>query len=621
MRIVVSGYHGMGNLGDEAVLAAFIQALSDIAPEAECVALSGNPARTESLYGIDAIPRTSISAIVRELRRADLFVSGGGSLLQDVTGRGSVPYYAGLILLAHALGKPVSVYAQGVGPLRSRLSRRLACCALRRASVITLRDAGSMELLREIGVDRPAPVLVADPAFALDPEGPENARDRGDDLPWPREHPLIMLALRPWQGNDGREAGYARVIGRVSAETGARVVLLAFQPETDLDMAHRIAHMCEAGGWACPEVVAFHDSPRQALSVISHADLVVGMRLHSLVFAASAGVPAVAIDYDPKVRAMAQRIGNAYVVSVDAPPEELARVVLDAWRRRDEIRAALSSQVPDLRRQAREAAELALSPVLGPRAPKQTRARVLGVPVDCVSMKEAVDAALGMAASGRGGQVITLNPEMTLAAADDDALRSVICGADLVVPDGIGVVRALGILGYRPRGRVPGIELAVNLMEETAARGMSVYFVGAKPQVAQEAADAMTRRFPGLQVVGADHGYFTAAEEPLLLERIAKAAPAFVFVGMGAGKQEKWIARVRDAARSAVWIGVGGSFDVLSGNVKRAPIVYRKLGLEWFYRLVTEPRRAKRMTALPVFMLKVIGEACRGRSNGSGRSW
>ena len=610
MRIVVSGYHGMGNLGDEAVLAAFIQELREIAPKVECVALSGDPARTESAYGIAAIPRTSISAILRELGRADLFVSGGGSLLQDVTGRGSVPYYAGLMLLARALGKPVSVYAQGVGPLNSWFSRWLACQALKRASVVTLRDPGSMELLREIGVDRPPPVLVADPAFALDPEDP------GDSRSWLHEHPQVMFALRPWPGEDGREAGYARVIGRVSAETGARVALLAFQPETDLAMARRIRDLCDAGGWAHPDVVELRGSPGQALSVISHADLVVGMRLHSLIFAASAGVPAVAIDYDPKVRAMAERTSNAHVVSVDAPPEELIQAVLDAWRQRDEIRAELALGAADLRGQAREAARLALSPVIDRQGQEHVRASVLGVPVDCVSMKEAVHAALEMAASGSGGHVITLNPEMTLAASGDAALESVICGADLVVPDGIGVVRALGILGYRPRGRVPGIELAVNLMEEACARGMSVYFVGAGPGVAQQAAAVMARRFPGLKIAGVDHGYFTATEEPLVLQGIAKAAPAFVFVGMGAGKQEKWIAHARDAAQEAVWIGIGGSFDVLSGNAKRAPKVYRRLGLEWLYRLVAEPRRAKRMTALPVFMLKVIGEACRGRSEG-----
>jgi len=609
MRVVVSGYHGFGNLGDEAVLAALIQQMKEIAPEAEFVALSGDPACTVSAHGIRAVLRTSVSAIVRELRRADLLVSGGGSLLQDVTGRGSVPYYAGIMILARMLGVPVSVYAQGVGPLNSGASRWLARQALSRAQVITLRDPGSMELVRQIGVTKPQPALVADPAFALEPECTDGCEV---SLP-PR--PLVMFALRPWPGPGAgdREVVYARVIQRVCTELGAHVTLLAFQPEVDLDMAHRIVDLCEADGCVRPQIVALYGAPGAALSTIAHADLIVGMRLHSLIFAASAGVPAVAIDYDPKVRAVAEQTGNVYVVPVDAGPEEIVRAVLDAWAHRDELRSELARRVPDLKRQAREAARLALSPIVG-RPAECGRARVLGVPVDCVSMDEAVEKAVEMATSRHGGHLVTLNPEMTLSAGDDAALNDVIAGADLVVPDGIGVVRALDMLGYHPRGRVPGIELAANLMETAAERGMSVYLVGAKPGVAQQAADAMSKAFPGLKISGTYHGYFAQTEEPAVLESIAQSGAAFVFVGMGAGKQEKWIAHARNAAPGAVWIGVGGSFDVMSGNVRRAPAIYQRLGLEWLYRLATEPRRAKRMSALPVFMFRVIGEACRGRS-------
>lgn len=607
MRVVVSGYHGFGNMGDEAVLAALVQDMKEVAPGTECVALSGDPARTASAHGIQAIPRTSAAAIVRELRRADLLVSGGGSLLQDVTGHGSVPYYAGIMLLARMLGVPVSVYAQGVGPLRSSAARCLARLALSRASVITLRDSGSVELVRQIGVTKPQPVLVADPAFALEPEGADACEA---SLP-PR--PRVMFALRPWPGAGDREATYSRVIEGVCAKLGANAILLAFQPQTDLAVASSIADLCEADGHARPQVVVFDGLPGQALSVIAQADLVVGMRLHSLIFAASAGVPAVAIDYDPKVRAMAERTGSMFMVSVDAPPEEIIQVVLDAWEQRDKVRAELARRVPDLKGQAHEAASLALSPIVD-RPAECGRARVLGVLVDCVSMDEAVEKAVEMASSGRGGHVVTLNPEMTLSAGDDAALSHVIASADLVVPDGIGIVRALGMLGYRPRGRVPGIELAANLMEKAAERGMSVYLVGAKPGVAQQAADAMSKALPDLTISGTDHGYFTQAEEPAVLERIARSGATFVFVGMGAGKQEKWIDSARNAAPGAVWIGVGGSFDVMSGNVKRAPAIYQRLGLEWLYRLAAEPRRAKRMTALPVFMFKVIGEACRHRS-------
>ncbi len=181
------------------------------------------------------------------------------------------------------------------------------------------------------------------------------------------------------------------------------------------------------------------------------------------------------------------------------------------------------------------------------------------------------------------------------------------------MPDGIGVVRGLRILGYSPPGRVPGIELATGLMRSAASSGMALFLVGAEPGVADAAAERMASDIPGLEVAGTFHGYFQEAEEEAVLSRIQDADPSFVLVGMGAGKQEKWIVKARKSAPSAVWIGVGGSFDVMSGNVKRAPVAFQKLGLEWFYRLVTEPRRAKRMTALPAFVFAVLGEAFRKR--------
>ena len=253
-------------------------------------------------------------------------------------------------------------------------------------------------------------------------------------------------------------------------------------------MADRIAGLCEADGCVRPQVVAFYGSPRQALSAISHADLVVGMRLHSLIFAASTGVPAVAIDYDPKVRAMAERMGNGYVVSVDDPPAKIAQVVLDAWAQRDKLRAELARRVPALKGR-RDAASLRCCPLWTSRASMDERAcsGAGGLREHGGSRGEGSRDG----DSGRGGHVVTLNPEMTLSASEDAALEAVIAGVDLVVPDGIGVVRALSMLGYRPRGRVPGIELAANVMEG-AQREMSVYLVGAEPGVAQKAASAMS---------------------------------------------------------------------------------------------------------------------------------
>lgn len=617
MRVLVSGYYGMGNLGDEAVLAAFVEHAKKIDPEATCVALSGEPRETSEAYGIEAVPRASLGAIVREIRRADIVVSGGGSLLQDVTGRKSVLYYLGIIILARMMRRPVSIYAQGLGPLNHAFSRWLVKRTLSRTSAITVRDEGSARLLRELGVVRPEPVVVADPAFALTPRKPDKSiAVQGSNT--------VMLCFRPWPGVCGREAEYAECIDRAVLELGITPVFLAFHPDQDLEISHCIAERCNAGKNK-PAVIACNMPPQEALELISRADMVVGMRLHSLIFAATTGVPAVAIDYDPKVRAHCRLIEEPHMVEAGASADELYVAIASAWASRGETRARLRAMIPEIRERAEAGARFALAPVVdepcrangeeGKVGENESagRASVLGSPVDCISMDDAVAFLMERAASGVGAHVVTINPEMALSAVHDSELADAISRADLVVPDGIGVVRGLRILGYGPPGRVPGIELATGLMRSAASSGMALFLVGAEPGVADAAAERMASDIPGLEVAGTFHGYFQEAEEEAVLSRIQDADPSFVLVGMGAGKQEKWIVKARKSAPSAVWIGVGGSFDVMSGNVKRAPVAFQKLGLEWFYRLVTEPRRAKRMTALPAFVFAVLGEAFRKR--------
>ncbi len=253
------------------------------------------------------------------------------------------------------------------------------------------------------------------------------------------------------------------------------------------------------------------------------------------------------------------------------------------------------------------------------------RAEVLGVPVDCVSPDDAVARCAEMARSGRGGQVVTVNPEMVLACKDDPELMQAISGAELVVPDGIGIVLGLRILGYNVPDRVPGIELAEALMGQAAEASQGVFLVGAKPGVAAEAGRRMGLKLPGLRIAGVKHGYFSAdgdgQTEDEVLEAIKAACPAYVLVGLGAGKQEKWIARVRQAcAPGAVWVGIGGSFDVMSGTLKRAPVAWQRVGLEWAYRLIQEPSRLGRMAALPVFAARVAMHAVTGRGHTCRRS-
>lgn len=209
--------------------------------------------------------------------------------------------------------------------------------------------------------------------------------------------------------------------------------------------------------------------------------------------------------------------------------------------------------------------------------------------------------------------VVTLNPEIAMAAQRDPALRLAVEAADLVVADGIGLVWAAALLGRPLPGRVPGIELLEALLADAARLGLRVFFLGARPEVVAEAARRAAARFPGLPLVGHHHGYFRPAEEEAVVAAVRAAAPDLLFVGMGAERELKWTFRHRERLGARVAMGVGGSFDVLSGRLRRAPRWVRRVHLEWLYRLLQEPWRWRRQAVLPRFALRVLGEALRLR--------
>lgn len=240
------------------------------------------------------------------------------------------------------------------------------------------------------------------------------------------------------------------------------------------------------------------------------------------------------------------------------------------------------------------------------------RVRVLDFPVDAVDLAGAVRAVLGLVEArpaGRTRLVVTVNPEILLAAARDPLLARVLTEADLVVPDGIGVVWASRLLGRPLPERVPGIDLMQRLLAEAAARGLGVYLLGARPEVIAAAAAEARRRFPGLRLLGYRDGYFGPEEEARVAAAVREAAPDLLFAGMGAERELKWLYRHRERLGAAVAMGVGGSFDVLSGRLRRAPPWMRRYGLEWLYRLWQEPSRWRRQLALPRFALRVLAEA------------
>jgi N-acetylglucosaminyldiphosphoundecaprenol N-acetyl-beta-D-mannosaminyltransferase len=250
------------------------------------------------------------------------------------------------------------------------------------------------------------------------------------------------------------------------------------------------------------------------------------------------------------------------------------------------------------------------------------RARVLGLPVDCVTlddtlawMSAAIDETRREAGSAgaiqAACQLVTLNPEGVMTAKHNAALRSAILGADLVVPDGIGVVWATRLLGAPVPQRVAGVDLLDAFCALAAERGYRVFLVGAAPCVAEQAARRLEAKHDGLIVAGTYPGSPDDAQAHILIARIRAARPDAVFVAFGAPAQESWIACYRGQLGAGVAIGVGGALDFLAGRVSRAPRWMRDAGLEWCYRLWRQPWRWRRMLALPRFAIAVAGETVR----------
>ncbi|MCL2030189.1 MAG: WecB/TagA/CpsF family glycosyltransferase [Oscillospiraceae bacterium] len=230
------------------------------------------------------------------------------------------------------------------------------------------------------------------------------------------------------------------------------------------------------------------------------------------------------------------------------------------------------------------------------------RIDVLGVGFDALDRDAALDRAQAWLDGGTPRYIVTPNAEIAYAALRDAALRDALNGADMVLPDGIGIVKASRQLGRPLRERVPGAEFGPGLAARMAAQGKRLYLLGAKPGVAEEAADRLRREHPGLVVCGARDGYFQ--DDADVLADIARAKPDVIFVCLGAPKQELWMRRNLDSVGPALMLGLGGTLDMLAGRVKRAPAVFRKLGLEWLYRLA-HPSRWRRAAALPRFVMAV----------------
>ena len=348
MRAVISGYYGFHNIGDEAVLYSMLQALRERDPGLQPVVLSADPQFTAQTYGVESVNRWKPGEVAKALRKADILISGGGSLLQDVTGIKSLGYYLGVIWLARMLSKPVVFYAQGIGPVNSGPGRKMVSFTANGVKDITVRDEESRADLLAMGVKKEITVT-ADPVLGLDPDqvslppGRDILSEAGVN---PEGGPLAGVSVRPWQGKQWHGEFAGACDGLV--ERGMQVVFLPMQHPGDLQVSETVSGLMRRESF----IVRRACSVPEMLSVTRALNLLVGMRLHSLIMAAVLGVPPVGIAYDPKIKRFLARVG----LEPGGLPEDLNsdQLLAGVDRARALERQELLQRVQPLRRQALE---------------------------------------------------------------------------------------------------------------------------------------------------------------------------------------------------------------------------------------------------------------------------
>ncbi len=349
MRFLLSGYYGFGNLGDEAILGRIVPRLKTQYPHADIDVLSERPSETARDFGVASTPRADLGAVRRAIDRCDVFLSGGGGLLQNATSFKSLLYYAGLIRTAVHARKKAMIFAQSIGPLDFWGKQTVRECC-RGIDAATVRDERSRELLASLVSGSPIE-RTADPVFLYDP--PEKAPDLrpyglesvpGDDNR--SGAPLVVVAVRKTNHFDVVAATIASAVDRLSNQYGAAVAFIPFSGQADAEAATTVIRKCRSR----PALVELPDLDSVA-AAIARADLVIGVRLHALILAIRLGVPFLAVAYDPKNLGLCEDIAYPLDPLWSAPPlgktnPKAGDIVDAAWQRRPELAAHLKAVYP-----------------------------------------------------------------------------------------------------------------------------------------------------------------------------------------------------------------------------------------------------------------------------------
>lgn len=306
-KVLVCGYYGFSNAGDDAILESIKQSVEQSEDEIELTVLSNNPQLTHRQYGLKAVNRFRVDKIISALRKSDLLLFGGGSLIQDTTSTRSLLYYLAVIHLAKGMGKPVMLYANGIGPVRKPGNRTRVKRAVEQASLVTLRDHDSAQELREMGVKRPELQITADPVFRLELENTQRSGEFLKGCGMPENAAFVAVSVREWPKAQQFPQQLAQLCDYLKTQHGLEVLFLLMQPENDLAVTQLVRKAMKQPSY----LLEGYCTPGELMGVLGKAKLCIAMRLHTLIFAAKMAVPTMGLVYDPKV--------ESYLKELDQP--------------------------------------------------------------------------------------------------------------------------------------------------------------------------------------------------------------------------------------------------------------------------------------------------------------
>ncbi|WP_296828940.1 polysaccharide pyruvyl transferase CsaB [uncultured Megasphaera sp.] len=355
-RVVISGYYGFANAGDEAMLAAIVGSLKDIIPDVDITVITGNCRMTRENHKVQAVHRLNFFAIAAAIRRCDILISGGGSLLQDVTSARSLYYYLWIMKIALFFKKPVMLYAQGIGPVRGVKAREAVRKVLQKVAVIGVRDRESKAELTAMGVTRPPIHVTADAVLSMHPVDKHIGLDILERNGITGSRRRVGIAVRNWQGHQAYKEAIAKAADELQEREDVDIIFIPMQYPEDAAAGRDIAGRMKRAA----VVLEDRYTTVEFMSLMGCMDAVVANRLHALIFSALMEVPAVAISYDPKIDSFIHLIGDKVCGTTETVTAEAVADRVSEKLAPGELDPAIKARLNHLRRQSLRNAYLAL---------------------------------------------------------------------------------------------------------------------------------------------------------------------------------------------------------------------------------------------------------------------